>query len=167
MLSESEKQKLYDIDKQIQELENEKNKINPYNYLRNLKNKEFGEKWSELHILEQCPNLERVDSKGYDFYNKNLGKIEVKSFRLPASTANQCHLKECDYFLFAFYDIEECEDYLYLVPSNDLNEQKFSMSSQHDRNLVPTCFNINFETKRNKKGLQEYKISYEELNKLL
>ena len=96
MLSESEKQEVYDIDRQIQELQNKKLKINPYSCLKNLYGKAFGEGWSELHILKQCPKLERDNSKGHDFYNKNLGKIELKSFRIPStsSTANQCYPKE-------------------------------------------------------------------------
>ena len=169
MLSELEKQKVRDIDEQIQELQNKKIKINPYSCLKTLGNKAFGEEWSESHILERRPKFERIDSKGYDFYNKNLGRIELKSFRIPTkngSTANQCHPKECDYFLFAFYDIENYEDYLYLVPSNSIT-QEFSISSQHDRNLIPTCFSVDFKTKRNKEKLQEYKTSYKELNKLL
>lgn len=168
MLSESEKQEVYDIDRQIQKLQNKKLKINPYSCLKNLSGKAFGEEWSELHILKQCPKLERDNSKGHDFYNKNLGKIELKSFRIPStsSTANQCYPKECDYFLFAFYDVEEYEDYLYLISSNDL-VREFSTSPQHDRNLIPSCFSVRLTTKKNKEKLQKYKISYEELNKLL
>ena len=137
--------------------------------MQDLKSKAFGETWSESHILERCPKLERINSKGYDFYNKNLGKIELKSFRVPTkkgSTANQCHPKECDYFLFAFYDVEDYEDYLYLISSIDL-WQEFSRSPQHDRNLIPTCFSVKLDTKENKEKLQKYKISYEELNKIL
>lgn len=168
MLSESEKQEVYDIDRQIQELQNKKLKINPYSCLKNLYGKAFGEGWSELHILEQCPKLERDNSNGHDFYNKNLGKIELKSFRIPAtkSTANQCYPKECDYFLFVFYDVEEYEDYLYLISSDDL-VREFSKSPQHDRNAVPACFSVSLATKKNKEKLQKYKTSYKELNKLL
>lgn len=47
MLSESEKQEVYDIDRRIQELQNKKLKINPYSCLKNLYGKAFGEGWSE------------------------------------------------------------------------------------------------------------------------
>lgn len=169
MQDEMKKKQIDDLNKQIRELQDKKRKINPYSCLKDLSAKKFGEAWSEFHILEQCPNLDRVNSKGYDFYHKNLGRIELKSFRIPAKkgcVANQCHPKECDYFLFAFYDCENYEDYLYLISSYNLI-QEFSRSPQHDRNLIPTCFTINFKTKENSAKLQKYQLSYKELNKLL
>ena len=167
MLSDQDKQIISDIDKQIQELQEKKKKINPYSVLKSYSNKMFGEQWSEPHILKYCPSFERINGKGYDFYNPKLGKVEVKSCRLPATTVNQCHPQDCDYFLFVFYDCENYEDYLYLVPSN-IFIKEFSPSVQHDRKLDdPSCYNVNLGTKNRLKKLQEYKTSYEELNKLL
>lgn len=157
------KKRLAEIDALIAELKAEKEAIHPYANLKDFSNKSFGEAWSEPHILARCPSFERIDAKGYDFYSPALGKVEVKSCRLPANTVNQCHPNDCDWFLFALYDCEEDEDYLYLVPSNDFMD--LNPSAQHDRG-ESGCYNMQIWTKARKKILEEkYRISYEELEK--
>ncbi len=165
MISDNDKKKLAEIDSQIELLKKKKESINPYSNLKSYNNKKFGEEWSEPHIIDNCPIFEIIDGKGYDFYNKKLGRIEVKSCRLPATTVNQCHPNDCDYFLFVFYDCDNYEDYLFLVPSKDFVE-KFEPTPQHDRHkMTASCFNVSLGTSRRKELIKQYKVTYESLNK--
>ena len=162
-------ERICEIKKQIEQLKQELFELNPYAGLKEMSNKVFGEEWSESHIIQNCPNLTRVDGKGYDLYSQRLGRIEVKSSRLPCKqiTFNQVHPYDCDYFLFALYETEEGYARLYLVPSKDLlNETLFSMSGQHERPEAGkyTCFSMQANTKKNSKTLENYRITWEELN---
>lgn len=159
-MTSAQKARLAEIDSLIAQLQQEKESINPYSNLKSYPNKSFGEGWSEPHILARCPSFLRADSKGYDFESAGLGRTEVKSCRLPATTVNQCHPQDCDNFLFAFYDCDECEDYLYLIPSKDF--MKFGPSAQHDR-TGESCYSMSLSTKKRQALLQDYKITYEEL----
>ena len=156
-MTKEQKERIIEIDAQIASLMKEKEVINPYANLKSFSNKNFGEAWSEPHILAHCPSFTKVDSKGYDFTSKGLGKVEVKSCRLPATTVNQCHPNDCDYFLFALYDCEECEDHLYLVPSK--NFMDFSPIAQHDRG-ESGCYSMSLKTKKRQELLKHYKIDY-------
>lgn len=159
-MTTEQKNRIAEIDSQIASLMKEKETINPYSNLKSFSNKNFGEAWSEPHILARCPSFTKVDSKGYDFVSDGLGKVEVKSCRLPATTVNQCHPNDCDYFLFALYDCDECEDHLYLVPSENFME--FSPTVQHDRG-ESGCYSMSLKTKKRQELLKQYKVSYNEL----
>ena len=162
MLTQQDKDRIKELDKQIEKLLKEKERINPYSILKILSNKQFGEEWSENLIIEKCSTLSRVDKKGYDLYSKKLGKIEVKSSRCPLhkTTWNQLHPEDCDYFLFVQYDIENYAENLFLIPSKDILE-KFKLSAQHDRNSM-TCFSMG-STRFNLNEIKKYAISWEQL----
>ena len=155
-----------EIDRLNQELES----LNPYAHLKGLSNKAFGEGWSEPWILSKCPNLSKDNGAGHDIWSDKLGRIEVKSVRLPvkAWTLNQVHPYDCDYFLFVFYDTIEGTEEIYLVPAGDI-KAKFSYSAQHERGAKgdAKCISVT-GTKKNKALLDaEYKIeSWEALNNL-
>ena len=142
--------------------------LNPYAGLKMLSNKEFGEGWSEPWILEHCPALKRNNGRGHDLYSKKLGRIEVKSTRLPCKqiTFNQIHPHDCDTFLFVLYNTESGTEEIFLVPSLDLINQ-FSLSVQHqrvDNGEEANCFTMGM-TKKNKALLEGYRTaSWEELN---
>lgn len=167
MLSQSEKDRIKEIKNQIAQLEMEIEQINPYANLKRLTNKTFGEQWSETHILQHCPQLFHAKEKGYDFLSDKLGKIELKSSRLPCKqiTFNQLHPKDCDYFLFALYDTVEAECELFLIDSNTL-VKNCSYSSQHDRHNNASCFSMPM-TKTNKAILEDYRITWEELSEVV
>lgn len=167
MLSIEQKQRLSEIDKEIEILLAEKEQINPYANLKSLANKAFGEGWSEPHILEHCPQLHWERGKGYDFYSNKIGKIEVKSSRLPCKqiTFNQLHPSDCDYFLFVLYDTENAEATIYLISSTDIVE-KCRYTAQHDRNDIPSCFSMSYKTNQN--ILENYRIkSWDELRSIV
>ena len=96
MITKEQQQRIKELDEQIEILIQEKEKINPYSNLKSLSNKEFGEGFSENLIARQCPQLIHVSGKGYDFLSDKIGKIEVKSSRLPCKhiTLNQLHPKD-------------------------------------------------------------------------
>ena len=163
------KERIAEIDKQIAMLKAEKEKLNPYANLHDLGNKKFGEEWSESFICDKCQSFKRVDQKGYDLFSDSLGRVEVKSSRLPCRsvTFNQCHPYDCDYFLFVEYDTEEATQHIFLVPSSDFF--LFGVSVQHGRDEKDkaSCFTLSGTTAKNKALLENYRInSWEDLEKL-
>ena len=156
-----QKNRIAEIDRLIAELKAEKESLNPYANLKDLSNKSFGEAWSEPFIISRCPSFIQKDEKGWDLWSNALGRVEVKSSRLPCKqiTFNQCHPKDCDYFLFVLYDTEEGEETIYLVPAADF--YKFSITVQHSRESKEeaSCFSMSGSSAGNKKKLQEYKIA--------
>lgn len=164
-----EKNRLIEIDNLIAQLMAERETINPYANLKSISNKEFGEAWSEPEIIRHCPSFCRVDEKGWDLWSESLGRVEVKSSRLPCKqiTFNQCHPKDCDYFLFVLYDTVEGEAYKYLVPAKRFFD--FSITVQHERKTKEeaSCFSMSGSSKTNKEKLAEFFISsWEDLEKL-
>ena len=164
------KERIIEIRKQIAELEKELITLNPYAGLKSLSIKAFGEEWSEPWILQHCPNFTRDNGRGHDFYSEKLGRVEVKSARLPLKqiTFNQIHPYDCDYFLFVLYDTEEGGETIYLVSSKDIiDKTKFSLSIQHQRvenKEEANCFTMGM-TKKNKAALENYKVAnWEELD---
>lgn len=144
--------------KKIEELLERQKQLNPYYNLKLMSNKEFGEQWSESYILSQCSNLQKDNSRGHDFYNKNFGRIEVKSSRLPNKgvTYNQCHPYECEYFLFVNYNTIDGSEQIYFVPSEKiLDSDLFSITKQHSRD-EGTCYSMSGSTKKNKTSLGEF-----------
>lgn len=163
------KERIREIDEIIAKLKAEKESLNPYANLKDLSNKNFGEEWSEPYICSKCPSFERKDQKGWDLWSDALGRVEVKSSRLPCKqiTFNQCHPYDCDYFLFVEYDTEEITENIFLVPSKDFFT--FGVSVQHSRGEKEQadCFTLSGTTKANKERLEHYRIqNWEELEKI-
>lgn len=161
------KERIQEIDNEIEKLLAEKQRLNPFASLKSLSWKEFGEGFSEQYVLDHVPHLSKENGAGHDMYSKRLGYIEVKSGRLPYKsgwTMNQLHPSECDYFLFVFYDTEEADTYLYLVPCGELTDSnKFTLSRQHGEG----CFSLG-QTKKNQDSLEEYRIKdWQELDSLV
>ena len=160
--------RIKEIYAQIEALKQELFALNPYAGLKELSNKAFGEGWSENWIVQHCPNLIRNNGRGHDLYGEKLGRLEVKSTRLPCKqiTFNQIHPGDCEHFLFVLYDTESGEEEIFLVPSANLVEE-FSLSVQHQRvdsGEKANCFTMGM-TKKNKTNLEKYRIaSWEELN---
>lgn len=162
--------RIKEIKEQIALLRAELLTLNPYAGLKEMSNKEFGEQWSEGWILQHCPTLKKDNGKGHDIYSDKLGKIEVKSTRLPCKqiTFNQIHPYDCDQFLFVLYDTEEGTEEIYLVPSSEIvDKSKFTLSVQHQRvgdDGEANCFTMTM-TKKNRASLETHRIaSWEELN---
>lgn len=155
------KERIQQIDKMIEELKQEKLRLNPYANLKDLSNKSFGEEWSESYICSKCPSFERCDQKGWDLFCEGLGRVEVKSSRLPCGqiTFNQCHPYDCDYFLFVEYDTEKVEEHLFLVPADDFF--LFGVTVQHARENKEqaTCFTLSGSSRKNTALLEQYRIS--------
>ena len=140
--------------------------LNPFANLKDMSNKEFGETWSENYICTRVSSFERKDEKGWDLYSPALGRVEVKSTRLPCKqiTFNQCHPYDCDYFLFVEYDTIEGDVFMFLVPSSDFFE--FNPSVQHTRSNKEDadCFTMSGCSRSNVYNLQKYRVSsWEEL----
>lgn len=170
-MTQAEKDRLREINRQIEILQAEKAALNPYAGLKDMSNKAFGEKWSENWICSKCPNLTKNNGSGHDLRSANGKLWEVKSSRLPALqiTFNQCHPYECDYFLFVLYDTVEGEEIIYLVPSEDI-KNKFCYSRQHEHSASKEeadCISIGYN-KTNKNLLEtEYRVlNWEALNSL-
>ena len=161
--------RIIEIDEEIARLQEEKArllgeeiKINPYANLKSLSNKSFGEGWSEPWVNSKCPSLVMDRHAGYDFTSKTLGRVELKSTRLPLTkiTYNQCHPHDCEYFLFIDYNTEDGTEDIFLMPSAEF----FSIhpSIQHERKSAEegACFSATGCTcKRNQKILEKYRIS--------
>ena len=164
----NKKERIAEIRKQIASLKAEMETLNPYANLKELSNKSFGEQWSEPYICSKCPSFEKKDQKGWDLWSEALGKVEVKSCRLPCEiTFNQCHPYDCDYFLFVEYDTEDPAEYIFLVPSKDFFS--FSHTTQHERKSKEEaeCFSMSGSSKHNKELLENYRVvSWEALEKL-
>ena len=156
-MTQQERERLVEIDRLIEQLKAEKAAINPYANLKDFNNKTFGEAWSEPYICSQCPSFQRKDQKGWDLWSEALGRVEVKSSRLPCTqiTFNQCHPYDCDYFLFVEYDTEEVTESIFLVPSSDFFN--FSISVQHSRHEA-NCFTLSGTTKHNVALLEKYRV---------
>lgn len=164
-----QKARIAEINALIEKLMAEREAINPYANLKSISNKEFGEAWSEPEIIKHCPSFEQRDEKGWDLWSKALGRVEVKSTRLPCQqiTFNQCHPRDCDYFLFVLYDTEEAEAIRYLVPAKDFFD--FSVTVQHDRKSKEeaSCFSMSGSSIKNKTKLANYIVpSWEALETL-
>lgn len=164
------KTRIQEIKEQIEALKAELVILNPYAGLKEMSNKKFGEEWSESWILQHCPSLKKDNGRGHDIFGKNLGRVEVKSTRLPCKqiTFNQIHPYDCDYFLFVLYDTENATEEIFLVPSSDIiDTQKFSLTVQHqrvDNKEKANCFTMTM-TIKNKMSLEAYRLaSWEELN---
>jgi hypothetical protein len=163
------KEQIAELDKQIEILKAKKLALNPFANLKDLGNKNFGEQWSEPYICSKCPSFEQKDEKGWDLWSNKLGKVEVKSSRLPCGqiTFNQCHPYDCDYFLFVEYDTEYADVHIFLVPSKDFFQ--FGVSVQHTRanREEAECFTLSGSTRKNVTLLERYRVaSWEELEKL-
>lgn len=160
--------RIREIRQQIELLKQELFALNPYAGLKELSNKEFGEDWSENWIVQHCPSLMRNNGRGHDLFSEHLGRIEVKSTRLPCKqiTFNQIHPYDCDNFLFVLYNTEDGTEEIFLVPAGALVEE-FSLSVQHQRvdsGERANCFTMGM-TKKNKANIEKYRIaSWEELN---
>lgn len=164
------KTRIAEIRAQIEALKQELTALNPYAGLKEMSNKEFGEGWSETWILQHCPALRKDNGRGHDIFGENLGRIEVKSTRLPCKqiTFNQIHPYDCEQFLFVLYNTEDGTEEIFLVPSADIvDTNKFSLSIQHQRvadKNEANCFTMGM-TKKNRTSLEQYRISsWEELN---
>lgn len=170
------KNRIAEIDILIAQLQEERAALlgivmenNPYAKLTAMAPKLFGE-WSEKYICEKCPSLDRRNQKGWDLWSEALGRVEVKSSRVPNKsgvTFNQCHPYDCDYFLFVIYDTEEAKEDLFLVPSIDFS--KFEASPQHTRNDKDhaECFNMLASAKKRATLLENYRVhGWEELEKI-
>lgn len=163
------KARIAEIDALIAKLKEEKLALNPYANLKDLSNKSFGEEWSEPYICSKCPSFEQKDQKGWDLWSESLGRVEVKSSRLPCSgiTFNQCHPYDCDYFLFVEYDTVEICEHIFLVPATDFF--MFSIGVQHTRNDKEhaECFTLSGTTKKNVQLLENYRVNgWEQLERL-
>ena len=98
--------RITEIDIQIAILQEEKARLlgielksNPYMNLKSMANKSFGEGWSEVWVANKCPSLVSDRHPGYDFISKHLGRVELKSTRLPVS---KFYLKY-NFFVIIFY----------------------------------------------------------------
>lgn len=160
--------RIQEIKHQMELLKQELFALNPYAGLKELSNKEFGENWSENWIVQHCSSLTRDNGRGHDLFSEHLGRIEVKSTRLPCKqiTFNQIHPYDCDNFLFVLYNTEDGTEEIFLVPAAALVAE-FSLSVQHQRidsGEKANCFTMGM-TKKNKTNLEKYRItSWEELN---
>ena len=168
------KTRIAEIDLLIAKLQAEREELigetNPYAQLTNMAPKAFGE-WSEKYVCEKCPSFERKNQKGWDLWSDILGKVEVKSSRVPNKsggvTVNQCHPYDCDYFLFIIYNTEEATEDLFLVSSKDF--PKFEASPQHTREDKEhaECFNMLASAKKRAALLEQYRVlDWEELKKI-
>ena len=170
------KKRIAEIDEEIAKLQAERAllleeevKVNPYAHLKTLSNKSFGEGWSEPWVASKCPSMIQDRHAGYDFSTIGLGRVELKSTRLPLKkiTYNQCHPHDCDYFLFIDYDTVNGTEDIYLMPSEDLS--LIHPSIQHERKSAEEgeCFSVTGSScKRNAKILKKYKLnSWDELEK--
>lgn len=158
-MTNEQKQRYNELLQIIHAAEEELIQLNPYARLKQMSNKEFGEQWSESYILSKVPHFKKDNGLGHDFIHPILGKIEVKSCRLPCSTItyNQCHPDECDHFLFVNYDTIDGTETIYLVPSIDISNDKiFSKSKQHSRE--GGCYTVSGSTWKNAAALENYKI---------
>lgn len=163
-MTQEQKDRLVEIDKQIAELLTEKEAINPFSNLKNMNNKTFGEEFSEPFIISKCPNLIKDNSAGHDVRTVGGELWEIKSCRLPLKkiTFNQCHPLECDKFLFALYDTEEGDVLLYLIPSKDI--ELFAPTSQHIRGSMDCC-SVSWGVKKRRDLEEKYRIeSFERLS---
>ena len=169
--------RIIEIDSLIASLQEEKARLlgieiknNPYLDLKSLSNKSFGEGWSEPWVSKHCPSLISNRHPGYDFTSITLGRVELKSSRLPLKqiTYNQCHPHDCDYFLFVDYNTETGTEDIFLMPSDNFLELKPSI--QHERKSADegACFSASgCSCKRNKNILEKYRVSsWEELEKI-
>lgn len=158
-MTEAQSKRYNELLQIIQNAEEELIQLNPYARLKQMSNKEFGEQWSESYILSKVPQFKKDNGLGHDFMHSILGKIEVKSCRLPCSTItyNQCHPEECDHFLFVNYNTNNGTETIYLVPSIDISNDKFfSKSKQHSRE--GGCYTVSGSTRKNAAALENYKI---------
>lgn len=144
---------------------------NPYVDLKSYSNQKFGQGWSEPYVASKCPSFIRENTHtGYDFITAGLGKVELKSTRLPCkSTAyNQCHPYECDYFVFIDYDTENGTEDIYCFPAKDL-KGKLAYSKQHNYEGAKEespCVMVK-RSKSNLEKLSSYKLSgWEALERL-
>lgn len=161
------RKRIEEIDKQIEQLLQEKYSLNPFAKLKDMSWKEFGEDFSENYVLDHTPNLTSARGAGHDMHSEKLGYIEVKSGRLPYKngwTMNQLHPSECDYFLFVFYNTIEATVDLFLVSSSTLTDSgEFKLTKQHGEG----CFSMG-ETRKNSEALQKYRVDdWEKLNSLV
>lgn len=169
--------RITEIDIQIAALQEEKARLlgielksNPYMNLKSMANKSFGEGWSEVWVANKCPSLVSDRHPGYDFISKHLGRVELKSTRLPLTkiTYNQCHPHDCDYFLFIDYNTQDGTEDIFLLPSANFFD--IHPSIQHERKSAEegACFSATgCSCKRNKVILEQYRVaSWEELEKI-
>lgn len=176
-MSDNISARIAEIDAQIASLQEEKARllgielqVNPYANLKALGNKAFGEGWSEPWVASKCPSLIRDRHPGYDLVSKNLGRVELKSTRLPLTkiTYNQCHPHDCDYFLFIDYHTQDGTEDIFLLPSANFFD--ICPSIQHERKNADEgdCFSATgCSCKKNKNILEQYRVaSWEELEKL-
>ena len=165
--------RIAEIDIQIAKLQEEKARllgieleINPYATLKTMSNKAFGEGWSEPWVASKCPSLIQDRHPGYDLVSEILGRIELKSTRLPLTkiTYNQCHPNDCDYFLFIDYNTIDGTENIFLMPSADF--QSLHPSQQHGRNDL--CYSATGCTcTRNAEILENYRVNgWEELERI-
>ena len=166
--------RIAEIDIEIARLQEEKARllgielqINPYANLKTLSNKAFGEGWSEPWVASKCPSLIQDRHAGYDLTSEVLGRVELKSTRLPLAskiTYNQCHPNDCDYFLFIDYNTIDGTEDIFLMPSADF--QLLHPSQQHGRNDL--CYSATgCSSKRNAAILENYRINgWEELERI-
>lgn len=153
------------IKEQMAALDARAKEINPYAELKSMSNKQFGEGWSEPHILDLVPNLSENHGAGHDMRGKHYENIEVKSSRNTFDqtwTMNQVHPDQADAYLFVWYNCDEATDEVCFVPTEDLLKH-CSRSRQHGDG----CFNIG-STVANKKFLKKYMLpSWEALNEVV
>lgn len=157
-MTNEEKNEFLANQKEIERLLARQLELNPYASLKQLSNKEFGESWSESRIRAICHSFQKDNSRGHDFFHPILGRIEVKSARLPLKqiTYNQCLPNECEYFLFVNYDTIEGTEEVFLVRSLDLlNKEEFSITKQHSRG-DGDCYSVSGSLKKNKETLRKY-----------
>lgn len=167
--------RIAEIDILIAQLQEEKARLlgieletNPYANLKTLGNKAFGEGWSEPWVASKCPSLVQDRHTGYDLVSEALGRVELKSTRLPLTkiTYNQCHPGDCDYFLFIDYNTVDGTEDIFLMPSTDFH--LIHPSVQHGRNSEAQCYSATgCSCKRNAAILENYRVNgWEELEKI-
>ena len=155
-------QRLKELDESIAKLQKEKMELNPFANLKSMANKAFGE-WSEEYVVSKVKNIVIRHGVGKDLYSEKLGRIEVKSTRsVKGITFNQIKPDYSDYHLFVIYDIDNIDTILYLVP-NKLFNSELSISKQHNYDGDGNCYTMR-DTKNNLHILEQYKISWEELD---
>lgn len=153
--------RIADIRQTIAELEEELFSLAPFLQVEKMANKAFGE-WSEDYILSKVPAWQKSRGMGKDIYSDKLGVIEVKSTRNPKTfTFNQIKPEYSDYHIFIAYDLDNGVEHMFLVPNADLED--FSMSRQHNYEGAGNCYTLS-STIANKKLLEQYRVTWEDLN---
>jgi len=154
--------RMTELRKIISDAKKELETLNPYEFWHEKTNKEFGEKYSENHILSMVPNLQKNHGAGHDMSGKHYKTIEVKSCRMVYDskwTMNQVHPDKADAYLFVWYNCEAGTQEICFIPTEDLLKL-CKLNLQHGEG----CYTLG-STIKNKAALKNYMVSsWKELN---